>query len=102
VLGDMLELGEASESLHRGLKDAIAAAGVDLVLACGPMMQLLLADLPQARQGGWAPTSAELEPLMLGAVKAGDVVVVKGSLGTRMAPLVAALVARFGPGRPGG
>ncbi len=102
VLGDMLELGDASESLHRGLKDAISAAGVDLVLACGPMMQLLLGDLPQARQGGWAPTSAELEPLMIDAVQAGDVVMVKGSLGTRMAPLVAALVARFGPGRPGG
>jgi len=33
---------------------------------------------------------------------AGDVVMIKGSLGTRMAPLVEAMVARFGPGRPGG
>jgi hypothetical protein len=35
-------------------------------------------------------------------VQAGDVVMIKGSLGTRMAPLVAAMLARFGQGRPGG
>jgi UDP-N-acetylmuramoyl-tripeptide--D-alanyl-D-alanine ligase len=54
------------------------------------------------RQGPWAPSSVELEPALLGAVQAGDVVMIKGSLGTRMAPLVAAMLARFGPGRPGG
>jgi UDP-N-acetylmuramoyl-tripeptide--D-alanyl-D-alanine ligase len=102
VLGDMLELGEASEELHRGLKEAVDAAGVDLVLACGPMMQMLLDDLAASRQGPWAPTSSGLEPLVLDTVKAGDVVMIKGSLGTRMAPLVAALLARYGPGRPGG
>ena len=53
VLGDMLELGEASEAYHRGLKEAVDAAGVDLVLACGPMMRLLLDDLPpRARRLG--------------------------------------------------
>jgi UDP-N-acetylmuramoyl-tripeptide--D-alanyl-D-alanine ligase len=98
----MLELGQASEAMHRDLKDAIDAAGVDQVLACGPMMQLLLAELRPSQQGPWAPTSASLEPLLLETVKAGDAVMIKGSLGTRMALLVAAMQARFGPGRPGG
>jgi UDP-N-acetylmuramoyl-tripeptide--D-alanyl-D-alanine ligase len=102
VLGDMLELGDAAESLHRGLKEAVEAAGVDLVLACGPMMSLLLDELAPARRGAWAPTSADLAPHLLDAARAGDVIVIKGSLGTRMAPLVAAMQARFGPGRPGG
>ena len=101
VLGDMLELGGAAEELHRGLKEAIDAAGVDLVLACGPMMQLLLEELAPERRA-WAPTSTELEAILLGIVQAGDVVMIKGSLGMRMAPLVAAMLARFGPGRPGG
>jgi UDP-N-acetylmuramoyl-tripeptide--D-alanyl-D-alanine ligase len=101
VLGDMLELGDASESLHRGLREAIDAAGADLVLACGPMMRLLLDDLAPERRA-WAPTSAELEAVLLSMVQAGDVVMIKGSLGTRMAPLVAAMLARFGQGRPGG
>jgi UDP-N-acetylmuramoyl-tripeptide--D-alanyl-D-alanine ligase len=102
VLGDMLELGDAEESLHRGLKEAVDAAGVDLVLACGLRMAPLLEELAASQRGDWAPTSADLEPLLLDAVQAGDVVMIKGSLGTRMAPLVAALLARFGPGRPGG
>jgi UDP-N-acetylmuramoyl-tripeptide--D-alanyl-D-alanine ligase len=101
VLGDMLELGGEAESLHRGLKEAVDAAGADLVLACGPMMRLLLDDLAPERRA-WAPTSTELEAALLGIVQAGDVVMIKGSLGTRMAPLVAAMLARFGPGRPGG
>ena len=58
VLGDMLELGDASADLHRGLKEAVDAAGVDLVLACGPMMRLLFDDAQTGQQGGWAPDSA--------------------------------------------
>jgi len=96
-----LELGEASADLHRALKEAIDAAGVDLIVACGPMMRLLLDDLAPERRV-WAATSAELEAVLLGVVKAGDIVMIKGSLGTRMAPLVAAMLGRFGPGRPGG
>ncbi len=102
VLGDMLELGDAAPELHRALKEAVDAASVDLVLACGPMMRHLFDDLARAQQGTWAPSSIELVPALLEAVRAGDVVMIKGSLGTRMAPLVEAMVARFGPGRPGG
>jgi len=101
VLGDMLELGEASADMHRALKEAIDAAGVDLIVACGPMMRLLIDDLAPERRV-WAATSAELETALLGVVEAGDAVMIKGSLGTRMAPLVAAMLGRFGPGRPGG
>ena len=101
VLGDMLELGEASADLHRALKEPIDAAGIDLVVACGPMMRLLLDDLAPERRV-WAATSAELEAALLGVVEPGDAVMIKGSLGTRMAPLVAAMLGRFGPGRPGG
>jgi UDP-N-acetylmuramoyl-tripeptide--D-alanyl-D-alanine ligase len=99
VLGDMLELGER-RSLHRGLKEAVDAAGVDLVLACGPMMRLLLDDSRRAAGPGRRPPSSWSRSCS--AVQAGDVVMIKGSLGTRMAPLVAAMLARFGPGRPGG
>jgi UDP-N-acetylmuramoyl-tripeptide--D-alanyl-D-alanine ligase len=95
VLGDMLELGEASAGLHRSLKDAVDAAGIDLVFACGPMMQVLFDQLGPARQGAWAGDSAQLALALLDAVRAGDVVMVKGSLATRMAPLVEALQARF-------
>jgi UDP-N-acetylmuramoyl-tripeptide--D-alanyl-D-alanine ligase len=102
VLGDMLELGDASAELHRGLKEAVDAAGIDLVFACGPMMKLLMDDLPAAKHGAWAASSLELAPALLDGVKPGDVVMIKGSLGSRMAPLVEALLARHGQARPGG
>jgi UDP-N-acetylmuramoyl-tripeptide--D-alanyl-D-alanine ligase len=102
VLGDMLELGEASAELHRGLKEAVDAAGVDLVLATGAMMKLLLDDLATARRGSWAASSTELVAGLLEAVRPGDVVMIKGSLGTNMAPLVEAMLKRWGPAGPGG
>ena len=95
VLGDMLELGEESGDLHRGLKEAVDAAGIDLVFACGSMMKLLFDHLKPAQQAAWAPSSAELAPGLLDAVQAGDVVMVKGSLGSRMGLVAEALRGRL-------
>jgi UDP-N-acetylmuramoyl-tripeptide--D-alanyl-D-alanine ligase len=95
VLGDMLELGETSANLHRELKEAVDAADVDLVLACGPMMRLLFDDLKLAQQGSWAPDAAQLSQVFLDTVRAGDAVMIKGSLASGMAPLAEALMARF-------
>jgi UDP-N-acetylmuramoyl-tripeptide--D-alanyl-D-alanine ligase len=92
VLGDMLELGKDSGSLHAALNEPVDAAEVDLVFACGPNMQRLYEALPAERRGAWAPTSQEIVAALIGAVRPGDVVMVKGSLGTRMAPLVEALL----------
>jgi UDP-N-acetylmuramoyl-tripeptide--D-alanyl-D-alanine ligase len=95
VLGDMRELGDAAGDLHRGLKEAVDAAGVDLVLACGPMMRLLYDTLKAGQQGGWAPDSGGLVDVLLDTIRPGDAVMIKGSLATKMAPLVEALRARF-------
>jgi UDP-N-acetylmuramoyl-tripeptide--D-alanyl-D-alanine ligase len=92
VLGDMLELGTESARLHESLKDPVDAADVDLVFACGPNMRALFSALPADRRGEWAETSEGIMAPLLAAVRAGDVVMVKGSLGSRMAPLVDALM----------
>lgn len=101
VLGDMLEIGETSPQVHRALKEAVDASGADLIFACGPMMRLLFEDLDPARQGAWMETSLELIAPLLDRLKGGDVVMIKGSLGTRMAPIVEAVRQRFG-NDPGG
>jgi len=91
VLGDMLELGPKGRALHRGLREAVLANAVDLVFCCGPLMHALWQALPASRRGGYAEDSAALEAQVLTAIRAGDVVMVKGSLGSRMAPIVKAL-----------
>jgi UDP-N-acetylmuramoyl-tripeptide--D-alanyl-D-alanine ligase len=96
VMGDMLELGPAAAKFHQGLKDAVDAAGVDRVFACGPNMRLLFNDLSAHVQAGWAESSAGLAGGLVAALQPGDVVMIKGSLGTRMAPIVKAVKARFG------
>jgi UDP-N-acetylmuramoyl-tripeptide--D-alanyl-D-alanine ligase len=91
VLGDMLELGPKGRALHRGLAESVVANAVDLVFCCGPLMRNLWQALPAGRRGGYAEDSAALEAQVLPAIRAGDVVMVKGSLGSRMAPIVKAL-----------
>jgi UDP-N-acetylmuramoyl-tripeptide--D-alanyl-D-alanine ligase len=92
VLGDMLELGDAGPALHAGLgPDVLDAA--DLVFACGPLMRGLFDALPAARHGAYAEDAATLAPLVAAALRPGDAVLVKGSLGIRMRRIVAALEA---------
>jgi UDP-N-acetylmuramoyl-tripeptide--D-alanyl-D-alanine ligase len=91
VLGDMLELGPKGRTLHRALLDAVLANAVDLVFCCGPLMQTLWQALPASRRGGYAENSAALETQVLRAIRAGDAIMVKGSLGSRMALIVKAL-----------
>lgn len=93
VLGDMLELGESGEDLHRAI--APAASQTDLVFLAGPLMRALWEVLPENRRGAWAPDAAALLPLVADRVRGGDVLMVKGSNGSRMGPLVRALADRF-------
>ena len=86
VLGDMLELGGEGPRLHAELAEFIDAAGVDVVFACGELMGSLFEALPASRRGAYAKSAEELRPLLTDAVGAGDVIMVKGSLGSRMAP----------------
>jgi UDP-N-acetylmuramoyl-tripeptide--D-alanyl-D-alanine ligase len=95
VLGDMLELGPAGAELHRGLIDAIVAHDVDLVFCSGPLMRTLWDALPSERRGGYAESAAALEPQVLAAVADGDAVMVKGSLGSKMGPIVKALTRHY-------
>ena len=100
VLGDMLELGPEGAKLHAQLSEAVLQHAVDLVYCAGPLMKSLWDALPSERRGGYAEDSAALEPTILNAVTAGDAVMVKGSLGSRMGRIVKALQRRSMPAEP--
>lgn len=91
ALGDMLELGPDERTYHAGLAEPIDGAGIDLVFAAGPRMAALMEALPESRRGGYAETADALIPVIAGALRAGDIVLVKGSNSSRMSRVAAAL-----------
>ncbi|WP_137390772.1 UDP-N-acetylmuramoylalanyl-D-glutamyl-2,6-diaminopimelate--D-alanyl-D-alanine ligase [Rhodoligotrophos defluvii] len=95
VMGDMLELGPESRRFHGDLAGAIDAAGVDVVYACGPDMKSLWDALRHDQRGYYATSSQDLADPLLDGIRAGDVIMVKGSLGSRMGLLIDALRRNF-------
>lgn len=95
VLGDMRELGEFADDEHLALREPVEAA-VDVLFACGPHMRGLYEAVDARLRGGWTETSDALAPLVVAALADGDAVLVKGSLGTRMKPVVEAIRAAKG------
>jgi UDP-N-acetylmuramoyl-tripeptide--D-alanyl-D-alanine ligase len=93
AMGDMRELGERADALHAGLADAVAASGAAQVFLCGPHMEALWHRLAAAQKGVHRPDSAGLAGEVAKALKAGDVIAIKGSLGSKMKLVVDAVVA---------
>jgi UDP-N-acetylmuramoyl-tripeptide--D-alanyl-D-alanine ligase len=94
VLGDMLELGDAAERLHRDLAEPLAAAGVDRVFLIGKAMAALDAALPERMRGGLWRSPEEAMPVLQHFLEPGDVVTVKGSRGVRVNRVVEWLCAQ--------
>jgi UDP-N-acetylmuramoyl-tripeptide--D-alanyl-D-alanine ligase len=91
ALGDMLELGPNAPALHAALAASLVAQPIDLVFTAGPLMAHLHEALPAARRGAHAPGAGELVAPLVTALRDGDVVLVKGSLGSRMGVVAGAL-----------
>ena len=91
VLGDMLELGEAAADLHVGLVPTLVNNQMDVVFAAGTFMEKLYQSLPEAMRGAYKATSRELAPVVVEALRANDLVLVKGSRGSRMDSVVDAI-----------
>jgi UDP-N-acetylmuramoyl-tripeptide--D-alanyl-D-alanine ligase len=93
VLGDMLELGAHASALHADLATTLIEHGIDRVFTAGPLMAHLHDGLPARLRGGHADTAEALAGMVVDAARPGDVLMVKGSLGSRMNTVVRALLA---------
>ena len=95
VCGDMLELGDDEAARHLDMAADIAAAGVQLFIAVGPLTSALAATLEQSHGLTVAACqdADEAARRTVAMVQDGDLVLVKGSRGTRTDKVVAALQA---------
>lgn len=95
VLGDMLELGNHSAKLHAALADLIVGTETRTVFLGGPEMQALADILPDDIKTEYRAGAEDLKPVLLSALKAGDVVMIKSSKGIGFSKLVDALLGKF-------
>ena len=93
ALGDMRELGDDADAYHAGLADAVAASGAAQVFLCGSHMRALWKHLTPSQRGAHQADSGALAGEVAAALRAGDVIAVKGSLGSKMKIVVDAIVA---------
>ncbi|MFN3764792.1 MAG: UDP-N-acetylmuramoylalanyl-D-glutamyl-2,6-diaminopimelate--D-alanyl-D-alanine ligase [Aliihoeflea sp.] len=91
VLGDMLELGDHSRELHAGLAETIDPQATGVVLLAGPEMKALAEALPDSLRVEHRDSVADLQPVLMGLVRAGDVVMIKSSKSIGSSRLVTAL-----------
>ena len=83
VLGEMLELGEESQSLHRQVGALIADAGVDTLIGLGADAHYYLEGAPEVPNRVLAVDPQDGARLALSHAEDGAVVLVKGSFGSQ-------------------
>ncbi|MDF0599742.1 UDP-N-acetylmuramoyl-tripeptide--D-alanyl-D-alanine ligase [Psychromarinibacter sp. C21-152] len=91
VLGDMLELGAGETALHSAIAELPSMGAVDVVHCVGPRMRALHEALPEERRGQWVETADALATEARGLFDAGDVLLVKGSKGSKVSRVVDAI-----------
>lgn len=91
VLGDMLELGESEIADHVGIGDLKWISDIHKIHLVGLRMKHLYEVLPPESRGEWRETAAEMAKLARQLAHAGDVVLVKGSKGSKVSLVVDAI-----------
>jgi UDP-N-acetylmuramoyl-tripeptide--D-alanyl-D-alanine ligase len=92
VLGDMLELGEHSPTLHREIGEFASSAGLDLLVAVGPAAAVIADSFAgESRRAADAREAAALVP---GLLREGDTVLLKASRGVGLERVGDALLER--------
>lgn len=91
VLGDMLELGESSEKLHRELAINLEEAEVDRVYTVGKLIDVLADEIDSKKHVGHYATWEKANTALVKNLRSGDVVMLKASNGLGFAKLVSSL-----------
>ncbi|WP_375640837.1 MULTISPECIES: UDP-N-acetylmuramoyl-tripeptide--D-alanyl-D-alanine ligase [unclassified Bartonella] len=95
ILGDMLELGEYSEKLHRDLIKPIRLSGANPVFLFGEAMKYLVSDLSAGVKVHYAENIEKILSLLLAEISSGDLLMVKSSNSLCSSNIVTALFDRY-------
>lgn len=95
VLGDMLELGKQSSKLHGDLARPIVDTHVNMLFIGGAHMSALKSAMPAEIQVEYRESVDELLPLVVKAVRPGDVVMIKSSKSIGFVKIVNALLKKY-------
>jgi UDP-N-acetylmuramoyl-tripeptide--D-alanyl-D-alanine ligase len=79
VLGDMAELGPGAAAYHRDVGAVASRAGIDVLIAVGPLARAYLEGARGIPVTRWSPTVEQGLSVLRGLLEPGDVVLVKGS-----------------------
>ncbi len=91
ILGDMLELGPDEMAMHADLARDPHLLSLHIVHCAGPRMRALFDALPADLRGQWTPDADDLARSAAKLVDAGDIVLVKGSKGSKVSRVVDAI-----------
>ncbi|MGD8754637.1 MAG: UDP-N-acetylmuramoyl-tripeptide--D-alanyl-D-alanine ligase, partial [Desulfobacterales bacterium] len=94
VAGDMLELGDQAESLHKQVGAWAAAANIDKLLITGEFASAVVAGAINAKMRPadiFTGTQEEILDTLKQSLKSGDWILIKGSRGARMETIVKGL-----------
>jgi UDP-N-acetylmuramoyl-tripeptide--D-alanyl-D-alanine ligase len=97
VLGDMLEMGDYAQKVHADLAGPLLAAGIEYVWLAGPEIATLKESLPESVHVEHREKTDGLVEYVLNSIIAGDVLMVKSSLGIGFGKIVTALLDKFPP-----
>ena len=91
ILGDMLELGPDEMALHEGIASLPFIQAIDVIHCVGPRMNRMWHALPAAKRGDWTEEAKPMAERAHRLIDAGDVVLVKGSKGSKVSLVVDAI-----------
>ncbi|MGR3289928.1 MAG: UDP-N-acetylmuramoyl-tripeptide--D-alanyl-D-alanine ligase [Paracoccaceae bacterium] len=91
ILGDMLELGDDEIHLHTEIAKLAALTSIDVIHCVGPRMEALYDLLPANQRGSWHATAPEMAATVHAQLHAGDIILVKGSKGSKVSLVVDAI-----------
>lgn len=100
VAGEMLELGDEEKDIHRKTGQDLAVSGIDLLIGVRGLARQMV---DGAKENGlenvsYFDSSDEAGDFLVGELKAGDLVLIKGSRGVKTERVLEKIKEKFGSG----